>query len=53
MYYAWGRSAYMVLMARPERKSPLGNSRRRWWHKIKMSLTETGWGYRMNSFGSG
>jgi hypothetical protein len=37
-----GRSVYKVLIGRPERKSPLGRSRRRWEDNIKMDLMEIG-----------
>jgi hypothetical protein len=37
-----GRSAYMVLVGRPEGKRPLGRSRRRWEDNIQMDLRETG-----------
>ncbi|KAJ4430838.1 hypothetical protein ANN_19429 [Periplaneta americana] len=37
------RSAYRVLVARPEGKSPLGGPRRRWEDNIKMDLREVGY----------
>jgi hypothetical protein len=37
-------NAYRVLVEKPERKRPLGRSRRRWVDNIKMDLGETGWG---------
>jgi hypothetical protein len=39
-----GRSAYRVLVRRPEGRRPLGRSRRRWEDNIKMDLQEVGWG---------
>jgi hypothetical protein len=36
------RSAYRVLVGRPERKRPLGRRRRRWEDNIKLDLRETG-----------
>ena len=38
------RSAYRVLVGKPERKRPLGILRRRWEHDIKMDLQEGRWG---------
>jgi hypothetical protein len=38
-----GRDAYRILVGKPERKSPLGNPRRRWVDNIKMDLREIGW----------
>jgi hypothetical protein len=38
-----GRSAYRVLMGRPEGRRPLGRPRRRWEDNIKMDLQEVGW----------
>jgi hypothetical protein len=32
------------LLGKPERKRPLGRSRRRWVDNIKMDLGEVGWG---------
>jgi len=37
-----GRGIYRVLIRRPERKRPLGTSRRRWEDNIKMDLREIG-----------
>jgi hypothetical protein len=34
----------MILVTRPEGKSPLGRPRRKWVDNIKMNLRETGWG---------
>jgi hypothetical protein len=34
--------AYRVLVGKPEGKRPLGRSRRRWNHNIKMDLQEVG-----------
>jgi hypothetical protein len=36
------RSAYRILVGKPEGKRPLGRSGRRWEDKIKMDLTEVG-----------
>jgi hypothetical protein len=38
------RSAYRVLVGKPERKRPLGRRRRRWEDNIKMQLQEVGCG---------
>jgi hypothetical protein len=38
------RNAYRILMGKPGGKRPLGRSRRRWVHNIKMNLREIGWG---------
>jgi hypothetical protein len=38
------RSAYRILVGRPEGKIPLGRSRRRWEDNIRMDLRERGWG---------
>jgi hypothetical protein len=42
--YWGGRSAYRILMCRPDGKRPLGRPRRRWEDNIKMSLQVMGWG---------
>ena len=42
--YGEGRSVYRVLMRKPEGKSPLGRSRPRSAHNIKMYLQEVGCG---------
>jgi hypothetical protein len=34
--------AYMILVGKPERKRPLGRSRRRWMENIKIDLREIG-----------
>ena len=39
------RSDYEVLVGKPERKRPLGRSRRGWDDNIKMDLQEVGCGY--------
>jgi hypothetical protein len=36
------RGVYRVLVRRPERKRPLGRSRRRWEDNIKMGVREIG-----------
>jgi hypothetical protein len=38
------RSAYRILVGRPEGRRPLGRPRRRWEDNIKMDLQEVGWG---------
>jgi hypothetical protein len=38
------RSAYRLLVGKPEGKRPLGNPRRRWVDNIGMDLVEVGWG---------
>jgi hypothetical protein len=35
---------YKVLVAKLERKSPLGRPKRRWEDGIRMDLSEIGWG---------
>jgi hypothetical protein len=37
------RNAYRILVGMPERKRPLGRTRRKWVDNIKMDLRETGW----------
>jgi hypothetical protein len=34
---------YRISVARPERRRPLGRSRRKWEYNIKMDLQEVGW----------
>jgi hypothetical protein len=38
------RSAYRVLVGKPEGKGQLGRLRRRWKHNIKIDLLKVGWG---------
>jgi hypothetical protein len=38
------RSAYRLLVGKPEGKRPLGRPRRRWVNNIRMNLGEVGWG---------
>ena len=38
------RGAYMVLVRKPEGKSPLGRPRRRWEDNMKIYFKELGWG---------
>jgi hypothetical protein len=38
------RSAYRMLVGKPEGKRPLGRPRNKWVDNIKMDLRETGWG---------
>jgi hypothetical protein len=42
--YGSRRGVYRVLVGRPEGKTPLGRSRRRWEDNINMNLQEIGWG---------
>jgi hypothetical protein len=44
MLHAWERSAYRVLVGKPEGKRALGRLRRRWEDNIKTDLGEIGWG---------
>jgi hypothetical protein len=37
------RSAYRILVGKPEGKRPLGRPRSRWVDNIKMDLREVGW----------
>jgi hypothetical protein len=37
------RSAYRILVRKPEGKRPLGRRRRRWVDNIKIDLREIGW----------
>jgi hypothetical protein len=37
------RTAYRILVGKPERKRPIGRPRRRWVDNIKMDLREIGW----------
>jgi hypothetical protein len=37
------RTAYRILVGKPEGKRPLGRPRRRWEDNIKMDLTEIAW----------
>jgi hypothetical protein len=39
-----GKSAYRILVGRPEGRRPLGRSRHRLEDNIKMDLQEVGWG---------
>jgi hypothetical protein len=38
------RSAYRILVGKPDGRRPLGRPRRRWEDNIKMDLREIGWG---------
>jgi hypothetical protein len=38
------RTAYSLLVGKPEGKEPLGRPRRRWVANIRMDLGEVGWG---------
>jgi hypothetical protein len=37
------RSAYRLLVGKPEERRPLGRPRRRWVHNIRMDLGEVIW----------
>jgi hypothetical protein len=37
------RTAYSILLGKPDGKRPLGRPRRRWVDNIKMDPRETGW----------
>jgi hypothetical protein len=37
------RNAYVIVVGKPEGKSPLGRPRRRWQNNIRMDFGETGW----------
>jgi hypothetical protein len=37
------RTAYRILVGKPEEKRPLGRPRRRWVENVKMDLGEIGW----------
>jgi hypothetical protein len=37
------RTAYRILVGKPEGKRPLGRPRRRWVDNVKMDLREIGW----------
>jgi hypothetical protein len=41
-YNKGNRNAYRILVGNPERKRPLGKSRRRWLDDIKIDLREIG-----------
>jgi hypothetical protein len=47
------RKLYKVLVGKPEGKSPLGRSRRKWKDGIRMDLREMGWGCGLDPTGSG
>jgi hypothetical protein len=38
------RTAYRILVGKPEGNRPVGRPRRRWEDNIKMDLREIGWG---------
>jgi hypothetical protein len=42
MQHAWERSAYTILVTKPDGKKPLGRPRYSW-ENIHMDLTETEW----------
>jgi hypothetical protein len=42
--FIYVKNAYRILVRRPERKRPLGKTRRRWEVTIKTDLREIGWG---------
>jgi hypothetical protein len=37
------RSAYKIVVGKPEGRRPLGRNRHRWEDNIRMGLKETGW----------
>jgi hypothetical protein len=37
------RSAYRILVGKPERRRPLGRTRRRWVENMKIDLRDIGW----------
>jgi hypothetical protein len=37
------RNAYRILVGKPEKKRPLGRTKRRWVDNFKMDLREIGW----------
>jgi hypothetical protein len=37
------KTAYRILVGKPERKRPLGKQRRRWVDNIKIDFREKGW----------
>ena len=43
-----GIDVYRVFVGKPERKRPLGRTRRRWEDNIKMDLQEVGWGHGLD-----
>jgi hypothetical protein len=47
-----GRSAYRILVGRPEGRRPLGRPRRRWEDNIKMDLQEVGSEHGLDLYGS-
>jgi hypothetical protein len=47
------RKVNKVLVGEPEGKRPFGRPKRRREHGIRMDLGETGWGYGVDSIGSG
>jgi hypothetical protein len=42
-----------VLVGKPKGKRPLGRARRRWEDGIRVDVREIGWGYGVDSVGSG
>jgi hypothetical protein len=46
------RTAYRILVGKPEGKRPLGRPRLRWVKHIKIDLREIGWS-GLDSYGSG
>ena len=51
--YGEKRTAYRLLVGKPEGKRALGKPRRRREDTIKMDLREMGWGRRLDPAGSG
>ena len=49
-----GRGVHRVLVAKPQRKRPLGRPKHRWKDNIKMGLQDVGcWGFGLDRAGSG
>jgi hypothetical protein len=48
-----GRNVYNILMGKPEGKRPLERPRRRWKDGIRTDLMKIGWGWGVDSHGSG
>jgi hypothetical protein len=46
------KGAYRALVGKPEGKSPLKRSKRRWEDNIKLGLRDVGWGHELDRSGS-
>jgi hypothetical protein len=51
MQHTWTRSAYRVLVGKPEGKRPLGKPIYKWEYNIKMDLSEIERGCGPSSYG--